>query len=130
MSATELAQVEALIERMLPDPQGFAERVLQQMVDRLRTELPGAESRSFVAGPESPVHEALVDRNEALAVAVGACRCWGDDPRCPICSGEGSAGWTEPDPGLFAEYVEPAVLRHWSADDSAADQPPTEGEGE
>ena len=111
MSSTELVDLETLLERVLPDPMGFAERVGKQLVDRLSTDLPGGERPVVVSTYESIVHEALLDRNVLLAAALGACDCWGQQVDCPICSGEGRAGWVEPDPGLYAEYVEPAVVR-------------------
>lgn len=128
MSTTELSQVEALLERVLPDPTGFAERVFQQMVDRLATELPGGDGPGPGATNGSIAHDALADRNVLLAAAVGACDCWGQNPNCAICSGEGSAGWVEPDARLYAEFVEPAVQRSRSAGDHSSDQPPTEGD--
>ena len=35
MSTAELNAVEALLERVLPDPRGFAERVFSQLVERV-----------------------------------------------------------------------------------------------
>ena len=34
-------------------------------------------------------YEQLVERNGDLAAALGACDCWGKQPSCPICDGEG-----------------------------------------
>jgi hypothetical protein len=51
----------------------------------------------------------LVDRNLALAAALGACDCWGQQPDCPICDGVGGPGWLPPDRHLFAAYVYPAM---------------------
>lgn len=53
--------------------------------------------------------EELVERNSAVAAALGACDCWGEDVHCPTCAGTGGPGWTVPDTGLFASYVHPAV---------------------
>lgn len=132
MSTSELADLETLLVRVLPDPTGFAERVLQQMVDRFAGVVPGAEQPPVAAGDGWDAQEALVDHNVLLAAALGACDCWGTDPDCTICSGEGSAGWTEPDRGLYDEYVEPANLRMSAGDGSAPhdpqDQPPRQGE--
>jgi hypothetical protein len=128
MSTTELSQLEALLGRVVPDPMGFAERVFQQMVDRLATELPGGGAPRPGAANGSIARDALADRNVLLAAAVGACDCWGLNPDCAICSGEGSAGWLEPDARLYAEFVEPAVRRSGSARDDSSDQPPKEGD--
>jgi hypothetical protein len=110
MSTSELGEVEALLQRVLPDPRGFAERVFEQMMERLTREVPDA-STTVVNGYDTEAHEALVDRNTMLAAAVGACDCWGFEPDCTMCGGAGSAGWTRPDAELFTEFVEPAVRR-------------------
>jgi hypothetical protein len=137
VNQSELAQVEALLGRVLPDPRGFADRVLQQIVDRFESYAPGTETSLGVPVTESMSYTALANRNLVLAAAVGACECWGEEPVCPVCSGEGSAGWAEPDAQLFADYVEPAVLRSGSVNghppgERATDegQPSTEGERE
>jgi hypothetical protein len=54
-------------------------------------------------------YEELVERNSALAAALGACDCWGEDIDCPVCDGLGEPGWALPDERLFATYVQPAV---------------------
>jgi hypothetical protein len=51
----------------------------------------------------------LLDRNSALAAAVGACDCWGEDPHCAFCDGEGVPGWAPPDEEFFGTYVSPAL---------------------
>lgn len=63
------------------------------------------------AGAEAadPADDDLAERNLALAEALGACDCWGRDPRCHICEGEGGPGWILPDRQLFATYVQPAI---------------------
>ena len=53
-------------------------------------------------------HE-LLDRNSAVAGALGACDCWGQHRDCPVCDGAGTPGWALPDERLFAAYVQPAV---------------------
>ena len=117
MTTSELAAVEALLLKVLPDPMGFGERVLGELLERLATVPPG-DGPSVVPSYESAAHEALVDRNLLLAAALGACDCWGEDPGCSGCGGEGSAGWVPPDPQLYAEYVAPAVRR------TSSDRPP------
>jgi len=49
------------------------------------------------------------ERILALAEALGACDCWGQDPRCQVCEGEGGPGWILPDRQQFATYVQPAI---------------------
>ena len=134
MSTSELADLEALLIRVLPDPTGFAERVFQEMVGRLATDTSGTSGEEepwVVASEQSSAHEALADRNLLLAAALGACDCWGQDPDCPICSGEGSAGWTQPERRLYDQYVEPANVRMAGQGGSTSsipqDEPPVEG---
>lgn len=134
MSTSELVELEALLERVLRDPKDFAERICQQMVDRLSTEHPGVEQLVVVDSQESTAHEALADRNLLLAAAVGACDCWGREPDCDVCGGEGSAGWAQPDPRLYAEYIEPTAqrmpTRDWPASSTSPVEPPMNGEPE
>jgi hypothetical protein len=62
------------------------------------------------AAPDvSPEQDELLDRDAALAAALGACDCWGEHEHCPICGGAGTPGWELPDRQLFAEYVYPAL---------------------
>jgi hypothetical protein len=47
-----------------------------------------------------------------LAGALGACeRCWGADPACRTCRGDGGPGAFAPDEELFREIVAPAARR-------------------
>jgi len=110
ISTSELAQVEALLARVLPDPAGFVQRVLEEMVGRM-----------------TATDEGLTDRDTLLAAAVGACDCWGEDLNCPICSGEGAPGWAQPNAHLYAEYVAPAVLRYGARAPEPDGHPTTEG---
>jgi hypothetical protein len=107
MIPSELQQVETLLLQALPDPRGFAGRVMEQLLDRLVNESPGERP---VAVAQATTHDGG-DLSVVLAGALGACECWGDDPDCSSCSGVGSAGWMQPDEGLYAEYVAPAVRR-------------------
>jgi hypothetical protein len=124
MTTSELAAVEALLLKVLPDPMGFAERILGELAERLAT-TPSGDGPNVVPSYESAAHEALVDRSVLLAAALGACDCWGEDAGCPSCGGQGSAGWVPPDPELYAEYVAPAV-RRTSSDGPPADAGPAE----
>jgi hypothetical protein len=118
MTTSDLAAVEALLLRVLPDPMGFAENVLGELAQRLGTD-PAAGAPTVIPSFESDAHEALVDRNTLLAAALGACECWGEEDACPSCGGLGSAGWVPPDPELYAHYVAPAGRR-------SSDGPPAE----
>jgi hypothetical protein len=110
MTTTELHDLEALLERALPDPMGFVDRVLGQLLDRL-AETPAGPAPAVVAGYEAELHQRLEDRNVVLAAALGACECWGEQPDCPECHGAGSSGWQQPDPALYDELVRPAAGR-------------------
>jgi hypothetical protein len=88
----------------------FAERVIGELAERLATPAGGAASL-IVDGSLSADQVALADRDVLLAAALGACECWGEEPACPSCSGDGGVGWVPPDPALYDEYVKPAVLR-------------------
>jgi hypothetical protein len=125
MSATELEEVQALLERVLPDPSGFAQRLLQQVVAQWgQSAEPGARAfhtaataegvrtSATVIPPDQPAaDETPVDTNLLLAAALGACECWGLRADCRICRGQGSSGWTKPEPELFEELVGPAITR-------------------
>lgn len=125
MSVTELEEVQALLDRVLPDPRGFAGRLLQQAMTEYGQFAPPAAAAYYAAtsaedavpgegvivADEWEGDQASADINLLLAVALGACECWGQSARCDLCQGRGSVGWTEPDPDLFDEYVRPAVDR-------------------
>lgn len=125
MATTELDEVQALLERVLPDPAGFAQRLAVQVMSRWGQST-GPAARAFytdVMAEEAPPaatiippdwaapDEPPVDMNLLLAAALGACACWGMRADCGACRGHGSPGWTEPDPDLFAEFVQPAVAK-------------------
>jgi hypothetical protein len=125
MSATELDEVQALLERVLPDPSGYAQRLLMQVMTRLgQSAAVGADPLRNPATaanftPGDPVtrpsqwatEEYPVNTNILLAAALGACKCWGLQASCQLCDGKGSAGWAQPDPELFDEFVRPAIAR-------------------
>lgn len=152
MSGTELQEVQALIERVLPDPSGFAQRLFLQLMAQFgQSAEPGANAfaasesafdsgasafytaaeedltaSEIVITPErSSADEAPAGTNMLLAAALGACECWGLQADCNLCWGQGSAGWTEPVPELFDEFIGPAIARRSevSADDLAQPAP-------
>jgi hypothetical protein len=132
MGATELEDVQVLLERILPDPSGFAQRLLVQLMAQFGESADPAASAfgssasafytavteddltasDIVITPEPPDDdEAPGGTNVLLAAALGACECWGLRAACPLCGGQGSSGWTEPVSELFDEFVRPAIAR-------------------
>lgn len=125
MSRTELEDVQALLERVLPDPSGFAERLAKQAIGQwgqvaaptATTFYTATTAEDFIAGetvitPEPPAADPRsVDINILLAAALGACECWGLQADCGLCQGQGSAGWIQPEPEMFDEFVRPAIAR-------------------
>jgi hypothetical protein len=132
MSTIELDEVRALLDKVLPDPAGFAQRLLLQALERWGQPTAGGAGTFFADSFRAPpsfttataedvtdehvtdedAADALppVDTNVLLAAALGACECWGMLPSCELCDGDGVAGWTEPDAELFDEFVRPAVV--------------------
>lgn len=125
MSATELEEIQSLLERVLPDPRGFAGRLLQQAITQYGQFAPPAAAAYYAAASAEDMvpgdgvivadewitDERPPDIGLLLAAALGACECWGLLADCHVCQGRGSAGWTQPDPELFEEFVRPAVDR-------------------
>ncbi len=121
MNGTELDEILSLLRRVLPDPSGFAERLIEQALGRVAEQSRGGEAMAGIRlDPESshpireepdPAHETPHEFNDLLASALGACECWGDDTDCGRCAGRGASGWLDPDPDLFQIFVGPAVER-------------------
>ena len=132
MSTIELDEVQALLNKVLPDPAGFAQRLLLQALGRWGQPAAGGAGTYFtdpfrappsfttataedvtdedVTDEDAAVVLPPVDTNILLAAALGACECWGMLPGCELCHGAGVAGWTQPDAELFDEFVRPAVV--------------------
>jgi hypothetical protein len=123
MSATELEDLQALLDRVLPDPRGFAGRLLQQAITQYGLLAEPAATAFYTAAEDVMPGEAVivpdewaaedkpVDITVVLAAALGACECWGLRDDCDLCDGKGSTGWTQPDPELFDAFVGPALDR-------------------
>ncbi len=124
MSTAELDDVQTLLERVLPDPGGFAQRLALQAMERWGQSAKSHASAPYAAAaedvtangivitPEPPDEDGTaIDMTMLLAAALGACECWGLRPGCARCWGDGAAGWVQPDPELFEEFVKPAVAR-------------------
>jgi hypothetical protein len=55
----------------------------------------------------------LIKVNNSLSGALGSCpECWGEDPGCDKCSGNGIAGWRNINRRLFNMHVLPC-LEKW-----------------
>ena len=128
MSGTELKDVQALLQRAMSEPRAFAGRLLQQAIaqygqlaEPAATAFYTAVAEDFTADftasetvivpDEWPASTTRLDTNGLLAAALGACECWGLRAECHRCHGRGSAGWIQPDPELFEEFVRPAISR-------------------
>ena len=141
MTTTELEEVQALLDHVLPDPAGFAQRLAMQVMARFGGQPAGTAARAFYANvaaqdatrpttvitPDWAVREEpSVDMSLLLAAALGACDCWGMQADCATCQGQGSVGWTDPDPELFIEFVQPAVARLTGEHEQRATTPTSE----
>lgn len=118
MSTAELEDVLALVQRVLPDPAGFAERLVQQAVAMWADgSAAGATefdaSRARMNDGRTIIVDADIGHDSCaeVAAALGACECWGTQPTCPRCHGLGSSGWADPDIDQFQLFVAPAVER-------------------
>jgi hypothetical protein len=117
----------ALLGHGMADYLELAQRVITQLVDRIADEHAFTDSdeptgeriatalgnrlaRVVLDEEEAAArYDLLVERNIALASALGACDCWGDDGGCAVCDGDGRPGWLPPDAQLFAVYVGPVA---------------------
>jgi hypothetical protein len=123
MTTTELTEVQALLGRVVRDPSGFAERLLEQFVERFSGALsnPDHVAANAFQVVQSEIIDDPPDRRQSddvagdvpllLPAALGACDCWGLDADCPACGGAGESGWREPDWQLFEVLVAPALAR-------------------
>lgn len=125
MGATELDEVQGLLEHLLPDPAGYAQRLAVQFMTRwgqsarpdattfhMPADPQNATLGDIVITPEPPEADGTpIDMTMLLAAALGSCECWGLQPDCVRCGGCGSAGWSQPDPDLFEEFVKPAMAK-------------------
>jgi len=93
---------------------------------------PGEPRREGGPSPGGRLRRAcrlLARRNARAARALGACRCWGQSPGCPICGGAGRPGTFEVDPAAFSQLVLPLLeaqpelfLRHLGAVEVVSEQ--------
>ena len=59
----------------------------------------------------TPAVEQLRARNARVALALGACDCFGDDVTCARCGGRGAPGWQVPDRSHFEATIRPALTK-------------------
>lgn len=69
----------------------------------------GADANRDLSPGERVNYQALLERNGTLALALGACDCWGELSDCNVCWGAGKPGWNLPDLHFFAQLVRPAL---------------------
>ncbi len=56
----------------------------------------------------------FIKLNNSLAGALGSCsNCWGEDPECSQCAGNGSPGWRSINRRLFNIFVLPVLERKY-----------------
>src|SRR5688572_20386937 len=103
-ATTELGEIEALLEKALPDPMSFVERIAEQLLERLAANAPTGHPQpseaTVVTDLQTAGFQLWEDHNLVLSAALGSCECWGEDPHCTSCSGAGTPGWVEPDAEL------------------------------
>ena len=135
MSHAEVPHLDDLLQSVAADPAGLINGMLARVAGQLMPEATAANdndaqpsdliasalgdwlARTITSGNGGQETDSewlshyreLLDRNSALAAALGACECWGQDRSCPVCNGAGIPGWVLPDEGLFAAYVQPAA---------------------
>jgi hypothetical protein len=127
VSGSELADLEALLLRVMSDPSAFGHAVMDQLLERLSTAPPPRQAPVTVTGRLVDEDlEAVQDRNLLIAAALGACECWGEDLECDLCAGRGTPGWQRPDAQLYEEYVAAATRRMSGSD---LNDQPQESEG-
>ena len=52
----------------------------------------------------------ILKLNNSLSQGLGSCKpCWGEDPNCADCSGNGFPGWRKINKRLFNIYILPAI---------------------
>src|SRR6266487_1814000 len=53
--------------------------------------------------------------NNSLSAALGSCsHCWGEDPDCSVCSGDGISGWRNINKRMFNIHVLPCLEKLYS----------------
>jgi len=82
-----------------------------------RPKIAASQSMTQAPGPAAimdihDAYEAQKDHMSMIACSLGACpECWGHDPDCTECVGEGRPGAFLPDERCFERFVLPVVQR-------------------
>jgi hypothetical protein len=141
LAGSSSADPQAGIEALLAEHADPRVRLLAQLWSRRAAE----EAEMETAPPEPPaeplagvrtelrlrrrIHALLLELerlqqiNDDLAAALGACPlCWGEEPECTECGGQGEPGSVRPDRALFFQLVVPA-LRHFKTTDRSRARP-------
>ena len=80
---------------------------LMTNIATLKSQLKNCKSDSGVTKKQLHVLQKL---NNSLSRGLGSCpKCWGDDPHCENCAGNGAPGWQKINKKLFNIYVLPAL---------------------
>lgn len=113
MSETAIPDVPA--NGALPPWAVMGVQLLEALMQRLRADDPSAPPATPDGAPRAALDPARLERScrlltrrlDRLAGALGACRCWGRNPACRWCAGQGRAGALEIDAAAFEELVLP-----------------------
>jgi hypothetical protein len=103
-----VTEVEPELVREASQDSKFSERELLEFPETSQAFLELSELRQDAETMLAELKQ-LRERNEALAFALGACCCFGEDQGCRTCRGRGRPGFCIPDRESFAHYVLPAV---------------------
>ena len=110
-----------LIEQQISDKKGQQKEISKELIRRLRIQ--NKKLLEQVALLREQIKDSKANRNQmmlrldylmklntSLAEALGSCsNCWGENPACTICRGEGYPGWQKINKRLFNLYVLPTI---------------------
>jgi hypothetical protein len=122
----QAAQVLQLLEQNRERWNSEAQEEDAELLDQERAEENRSVSDSYILELEENLNRAYVEleelqeRNDMLALALGACHlCFGEDALCKECGGRGAPGSRPPKPAAFRKYVLPAYRRAKAIEDEA-----------
>lgn len=103
MMAKQQAEKSKPVPRMLPTGQPPLEVMRQDIKELIRVNKELIRQRQSL----ELKHEQLKMLNTTAASAVGACECWGKNPGCPVCQGQGRPGTQEVNQAAFGQLIAP-----------------------